>query len=555
MPVERALSIGRQIAAALEAAHRCEVVHRDLKPDNVLVISRGSVSDFVKVLDFGIAKLTVEGSGATSPQLTRVGSIFGTPQYMSPEQAAGQAVDHRADLYSLGLMIHEMIRGRPVFESPEIIGLLTKQMTEAPPPLPSTPIEPASLIFQLLEKDPARRPQTAAEVVARIDAWLGPTSRAADSVVGVTAPVSGASPAASARTGLDAGRFGGATTVLERLDAVRVRARPVVERVRQAAGPALARFRPLMERLATVGKRRIAGGRVPIWVVAGGAVGIGAIVAVLSVDTLPKGEGTASSASATQAEVAGAKDEEKAEAADESDEEADEPSADTGDMPIDEDLRQAIAAARGGNPHALMVLEMRDKDKRTTAEWLALAQGRLKKREIPEALKAYEVALERQPRLMNDPRMVSGLRYFADKDSTFNIVLGFAAEHMGATGGDIIFHVWSATSRKTQATEKALELLMTDEVRKNASEALSIALQLREAKSCQDYKKLLPAVERSADRRSLLRLRELKKTEGCGPSGEDDCYPCLRADGLLEAATSQAEMRAAPQFRLRRRWR
>src|SRR5262249_40687572 len=157
--------IARQIAAALQAAHSGGIVHRDLKPDNIMLIERGETNDFVKVLDFGIAK--VKSSEATAgTQLTQFGSVFGTPQYMAPEQAAGQDVDHRADLYALGLILHEMLGGKPTFDSPELVVLLTMQMTEPPPNLPEhVPEEVTSLIETMLEKQADRRPQTASDVV------------------------------------------------------------------------------------------------------------------------------------------------------------------------------------------------------------------------------------------------------------------------------------------------------------------------------------------------------------------------------------------------------
>src|SRR5262249_39484681 len=103
-PLERTLSFGRQIASALGEAHHAGIIHRDLKPANILVTDRSRVPDLVKVLDFGIAKI-VQTAGPGESQVTADGTIFGTPHYIAPEQASAGEVDHRADIYSLGIIL------------------------------------------------------------------------------------------------------------------------------------------------------------------------------------------------------------------------------------------------------------------------------------------------------------------------------------------------------------------------------------------------------------------------------------------------------------------
>ena len=130
LPPERALTISLQVADALAASHRAGIVHRDLKPDNIILVQRGRDVDFVKLLDFGIAKLTTEGR---SGNRTRTGLVLGTPAYMSPEQCEGSAkVDHRTDIYALGICLYEMLVGRVPFIGEGYGEILVQHLTQKP---------------------------------------------------------------------------------------------------------------------------------------------------------------------------------------------------------------------------------------------------------------------------------------------------------------------------------------------------------------------------------------------------------------------------------------
>jgi serine/threonine-protein kinase len=168
---ERTIHIAKQLCKALGAAHEHGIVHRDMKPDNVQLIERGDDKDFVKVLDFGIAKV----GGGTS-KLTQAGQVFGTPHYMSPEQCAGTGVDHRTDLYAVGVILYEMATGAVPFDADNLMGILTKHLYENPipphelPPPVNVPPALEAVILKCLTKKPEQRYQTMAELLDDLEA-------------------------------------------------------------------------------------------------------------------------------------------------------------------------------------------------------------------------------------------------------------------------------------------------------------------------------------------------------------------------------------------------
>lgn len=160
---ERAVKIAIQICEVLEEAHHLGIIHRDLKPSNIMLNERG-----VCVLDFGVAKVLATSAEATAAHATTgSGQIIGTPRYMSPEQCLGQRVGARSDLYSLGVVLYEMLAGRPPFIDPLPSAVLVKQATAPAPPLPQMrqdiPKQLALAVHTLLAKRPEDRPRTAAD--------------------------------------------------------------------------------------------------------------------------------------------------------------------------------------------------------------------------------------------------------------------------------------------------------------------------------------------------------------------------------------------------------
>src|ERR1700736_1764414 len=168
LPVEQIVDIARALGDALAAAHEKGIVHRDLKPANVMVSNEGRV----KVLDFGLAK-DVRGSNLgdatlTSDSRTQVGVVMGTPAYMSPEQTSGRPLDHRTDIFSLGVVLHEMATGRRPFEGTSSAELASAILRDTPPSVTDVrsdlPSDLARIIRRCLEKDPRHRVQTARDV-------------------------------------------------------------------------------------------------------------------------------------------------------------------------------------------------------------------------------------------------------------------------------------------------------------------------------------------------------------------------------------------------------
>jgi serine/threonine-protein kinase len=171
-----------QAASGLAAAHAAGVIHRDLKPDNVFLAIVGD-REYVKLLDFGVAKIA--GAG----RLTRQGIVYGTPHYMSPEQAAGNAIDHRTDVYALGVIMYECFSGRVPFEADTYMGVLTKHMFAKPEPIERVVTDPGCLgalgpiVMRCLEKRPEDRFATMADVAEAIEGALEPGTLARPSRV------------------------------------------------------------------------------------------------------------------------------------------------------------------------------------------------------------------------------------------------------------------------------------------------------------------------------------------------------------------------------------
>ena len=191
LPVEMAIETARQALRSLAEAHAKGIIHRDLKPDNLFyarVQSGGHDEEVVKVLDFGIAKMMHDENAAMNAVETQAGTVFGTPRYMSPEQAQGKPLDARSDLYSLGVILYHMLTGRPPFTDDDAIVVMARHIKTAPKP-PSEacpqahiPPEVEGILMRVLSKEPSGRPSNAEAMSQELTRALGLSATATSGV-------------------------------------------------------------------------------------------------------------------------------------------------------------------------------------------------------------------------------------------------------------------------------------------------------------------------------------------------------------------------------------
>lgn len=466
LPTIEALKIAMQIVSALGAAHRLGIVHRDLKPENVMLVDRESEEPLVKVLDFGVAKITLEDQSQT---LTQFGAIFGTPQYMSPEQATGREVDGRSDLYSFGILLYEMLAGKLPFNATDALGFIVQQLNETPAPLPEHVPDPLRrLVSALLAKEKNDRPKSAAHVHKELERL----------VVELGGDSSGA------------GRSG---VVLEQL---------------RAGGTWL--------RHQLLRKWRIGGVGVP-------AVAVLAIVTSLIV-VARWSCGRSESVPAALVEVMAANDEGSELASS-----------------VLPDLSRPEFAREVERIELLKVYQ------RTERDWMLLARGSAVLSRFESSALAYQALLSLRGSLRKDPRLLQDLLVDARDPKAFRIVLNLAESVLGRHGVDLLWRIWSEQrqdpERKEQAEKLAKKLVILSY---SASPALRVAIELTFTNQCEKLSAVLGRAATEADSRSSTRLAELANEKGCGASGSDDCYACLRDNALLAKATQRANANKAP---------
>ena len=510
LPAARALRIAHQIVEALHAAHSDGIVHRDLKPDNVMLVEKDDQADFVKVLDFGIAKIKVEDT-AEQPALTQIGTVFGTPEYMSPEQARGELVDARADLYTVGVILFEMLSGVSPFKDDDLVVVLTRHLTADPPPLP-TDLDPMvrDLVLLLLRKNRDERVQSAQELLDRIDVILN-------------APASAAGFAGIPSSGGGASRAQLGTLSSSDLGVVSAREPAFAPTILGETTPhALAR-EPLLKRPVFLG-----GLRVPLWLV--GAYALGSIISIAAVIVI------GSLAFGGKSQASTVKDDASSRA-----------------VAKDSELALLIQRASSGDQTALAELTARPEPKRSQDEWRALGHGYAKLGHFAASSGAYQRGVAVKPELVRDPMLLADVHAAALDAASSEVALKFAADGLGAAGLDLIYDVWEsskAVPSRAALTKQARAYLDDDAQRAKASPSLKVLLEVNKAQKegCSAVKKWLARAATEGDARVVPALKRFEDRRGCGFLGLSDCYYCLRSSKDVGATADKVASKPAPSF-------
>ncbi len=530
LALERALHIAQQMASALSRAHAIGIVHRDLKPENVMLVARDGVADFVKILDFGIAKVPIGelGVDTRSPghALTQLGMVYGTPEYMAPEQALGQPVDGRADLYSLGVMLFEMVTGTRPYQHESKVTLLgmhvtaaIQRMRERAPNL-EVPSSLEVIVRRLLAKEANDRFSDARELIAALEACARelPGDRGEPPRSREEPPATQGQSASLNAQGIAA--------LAQALGPTRIAFRPIARSVAER----LSHWLAALERAAPLPptwKARITRHRL----VLGGSVAAAILWIVLSLAGGSRSTRAHPTEGSTGLDLAstllhvvrdGRTDELVATAR---------ANVEREDFATALDQLSGVEKSSSDRPDVHLLLERTYTGLRNSRE--AMHEAGM--------LLVLDASAAADTKLREDIRGAALLR--DAQDEAFSLLEG----KMGPAGIDILYDIAYGTTGRpyTQASARARRSLSIDDVRDRAGPALAVLLDFRDAKTCDAKRALLARARDQADARMLAILQQHQSTRGCGFLALIDCYPCLHHDTQLADTMSSIEERSA----------
>lgn len=578
----RVLHIARQITLALVRSHAARLVHRDLKPENIMLLSRDGDSDVVKVLDFGLAKVRVDAlmsvgaSSMSTEALTRHGTVFGTPTYMAPEQGVGGDVDGRTDLYSLGIIMYELLAGCPPFPGDDSAELLRQHVIGKVPPLSArtpalqVPAALEQLVMQLLEKRPEKRPSAASEVLQRIEQISASEGLRCDASQQSpdTAMANLDTPLAQALVALAPAHPEPATTPSELPLAAALADGPSAPPLRAPSIVDLTHLKP-----DTANSAVLAAAPAPS---AGERIHDGAKEAIRMVrevvwPVVKRGGQRAWSAAHTHGSQAWSR------MLDFIQPRLPLPlrgvsrsilgfavgvtlalpvllilvlvwpsSAPPGTTTIINVPQVGYASDRemersvGQSPGALAELVVKyPKDARCHR---ALVRAHAAKKNYVGALQAMVPLLQLDPSAQSDEAMGQVLAEAALVPEITDSAIAFLETAMGPSGVDVLLDLADKTTSEPWRT-KFNQSLTKDAVRKLASPEALLLLDLRVAGRCDQKKALLPRATQHGGTRVQRYLRGLQTPTGCGPGGQSDCWPCLRRGSALQNAITAIDQR------------
>ncbi|MBI5534927.1 MAG: protein kinase [Deltaproteobacteria bacterium] len=553
---ERAVHIATQIASALARAHGLGIVHRDMKPENVMLVARDGDPDFVKVLDFGIAKVPVaeiikDASAKSKKALTQLGMVYGTPEYMAPEQALGQDVDARADIYALGVILYEMITGLRPFEADSPVTLLGMQVTHAPPsfadrsPLVTVPAPLEELVMKMLEKEASKRPSDAREVVDSLDQIRLALHLAANPrLMGSSPSYSELTPAQRLETGTarTAINLAAPTPALATTNAL-ARLAPLVTRGQDTLRGLWQKLEPVadgaMEKLRThlpaahQTLQQVHGSlptpmrRVPVFGWLGMLAGSALLVLLLGIVLLCSSPRLQVARSAFAVPGASASGSSSA------------PVSQAPTKATDEQIKEA--SAKG--PEAVEQLIARfPKD---TDLLKVLGRSYMAANQPDKALETYKTLLAADPKASEEIELGQNVVLACQNEATSDAAYAMLESDMAARGPDLLYWLAYESKAASKYMLKAARSLAKKDVRERATPALQIALELRAATSCEGKYKLLERARTDGDKRSLLLLQPLFHTKGCGFLSMGDCWKCMRRGPALANAVKEIEARSS----------